>query len=169
MEVEIKFKLTNDVERRVEEIAKPVREVFQEDLYFNSPVVDFKKSDEALRIRRSHDVRITYKGPKIDSDTKTREEIEIVVDDYEKAVKILEKLGFKPIAFVKKHRRIYEIEDIKICIDKVEGLGKFLEIEIECDNVEIGKEKLFKIAKALGLKTDESIRESYLELLLKKN
>ena len=43
------------------------------DLYFNSPLRDFKESDEALRIRiKEEGARLTYKGPKLDKETKSR-------------------------------------------------------------------------------------------------
>ena len=57
------------------EVAAPQEEV---DLYFAHPVRDFAATDEALRLRqKGPQNRITYKGPKIDTTTKTRREIEL--------------------------------------------------------------------------------------------
>ena len=43
------------------------------DLYFAHPARDFSATDEALRIRRIGSTGcLTYKGPKIDTTTKTR-------------------------------------------------------------------------------------------------
>ncbi len=166
MEVEVKFKADESVEEKIKEIAKFVCEKFEEDLYFNSPVRDFRKSDEALRIRRDDEgVKITYKGPKIDKETKTREEVEIKVDDYEKAVELLSRLGFVTVRKVAKRRRIYSIEDVTICFDDVEGLGTFVEIEVKSDDLESAKRKVFEVAKRLGFDPSNSIRKSYLELL----
>jgi adenylate cyclase class 2 len=167
MEVEIKFKADKSVEDQIKKIAKLVCEKFEADLYFNSPMRDFRKTDEALRVRRdSEGVKITYKGPKIDAETKTREEIEIRVDDYDKAVELLKKLGFVPVGEVAKRRRIYVLDDVTICFDEVEGLGAFVEIETKSDQLESAKQKIFEVAKTLGFDPKNSIRKSYLELLL---
>ncbi len=168
MEVEIKFKADRGVEERIKRIADFVCEKVEEDVYFNSPVRDFRESDEALRIRRDGEgIRITYKGPKVDEETKTREEIEVKVDDYGKAIEIFNRLGFRAIRRVVKRRRIYRTGDVTICFDDVEGLGCFVEIEVKSDDVEGAKRRVFEVARALGFDPSESIRESYLELLIR--
>ncbi len=168
MEVEAKFPYREEVEERVREIAELIIEKYEQDVYFAHPCRDFAQTDEALRIRRdAEEVTVTYKGPKVDSETKSREEIKLKVDDFEAAREILEKLGFKAVAEVKKLRRIYGLGEAIICLDEVEGLGKYVEIEVEAENIEV-KEKVFQIAERLGYSRNESIRESYLELILQK-
>ena len=89
IEVEVKAKIENfeDMKKKLENLgAIKSKKEFQEDIYFNSPIVDFAKSDEALRIRTTKEnnntnIFITYKGPKIDSESKTREEIEIGIEN----------------------------------------------------------------------------------------
>ena len=54
IEVEVKAKIENfeDMKKKLENLgAIKSKKEFQEDIYFNSPIVDFAKSDEALRIR----------------------------------------------------------------------------------------------------------------------
>lgn len=173
MEVEVKFKAYDGVENRIKQIAEFVIEKLEEDLYFNHPCRDFKESDEALRVRKDKEgIKVTYKGAKVDKETKSREEIKLKVDDYDKAIKLFEKLGFKAVREVVKLRKIYRIGDAIICYDEVKGLGKFVEIEIEIEgkaNFEIAKQKVFEIAKQLGFDSKDSIRKSYLELLEEKN
>jgi len=122
------------------------------------------RTDEALRIRKSEKIVLTYKGPKVDRETKTREEIEVVVSDFEGTLEIFKRLGFNVVAKVSKVRKIYKLDDVKILVDSVDGLGDFVEIEIKSDDVEVAKKKIFEIARHLGLK--ESITKSYLEMLL---
>ena len=56
-------------------ISPPIDEV---DHYFAHPSLDFARTDQALRLRRRGETNlITYKGPKIDKTTKTRQEIEL--------------------------------------------------------------------------------------------
>uniref|UniRef100_A0A7C4W2S0 Class IV adenylate cyclase n=1 Tax=Geoglobus ahangari TaxID=113653 RepID=A0A7C4W2S0_9EURY len=167
MEVEAKFKVDNlsEIEERMGN-AEFVIEKVEEDAYFNHPCRDFRETDEALRIRRDIEgIKITYKGKKIDPETKTREEIKIKVDDFDKAFKLFEKLGFTLAGWVKKKRKIYRYGEALICLDHIEDLGSFVEIEIESDDVEKAKEKIFEIAEKLGLSREKIIRASYLEML----
>jgi len=56
------------------------------------------------------------------------------------------------------------MEDAIICIDEVEGLGKFLEIELTSEDI-LNKERLFEVAEMIGYSKSEAITESYLEML----
>jgi adenylate cyclase class 2 len=71
---------------------------------------------------------------------------------------------------VKKQRTKYSWEGVIIALDKVEGLGRFIEVEAE-DSGEY-KEQKRKVMSAMSkLGLQESIRSSYLELLeeMRKN
>jgi|Deesub1362A_J573_1020465.scaffolds.fasta_scaffold00405_24 adenylate cyclase class 2 len=172
LEIEAKFKLerVEDVEKKVKRIADFVIDKIEEDIYFNSEFRDFSKSDEAIRLRKDVEgVSLTYKGPKIDKDTKAREEIKVRIfpEDYERMIDILEKIGLKKFAKVRKRRKIYRKGNILICIDSLEGLGDFIEIEVEDLDLEKAKAEIFKLVKILGIEKAENIRKSYLELLIK--
>ena len=177
IEVEVKAKIENfeDMKKKLENLgAIKSKKEFQEDIYFNSPIVDFANTDEALRIRTTKEnektnIFITYKGPKIDSKSKTREEIEIKIEDSEKCSKIFQHLGFTKVRAVRKNRQYYKYENFEISLDDVEGLDPYMEIEIAlndgCDYNE-AQEKIFELFKKLGI-TDGFERTSYLELLEK--
>ncbi len=172
IEVEAKFPVKNisEVEEKVKEFAEFVIDKVEEDIYFKSPVRDFAVTDEALRVRKDVEgVVVTYKGAKLDSETKTREEVKARIDpgDYDKIIMILLKLGFEDFAVVKKRRKIYRYEDAVICLDSLE-IGDFIEIEVEGSDVEYGKRRIFEIASRLSIDKRESIRKSYLELILEK-
>ncbi|MDI9643398.1 MAG: class IV adenylate cyclase [Archaeoglobales archaeon] len=165
MEVEVKFKLKPGVEEKIMEIAEFLEEKEEFDVYFNHPCRDFAKTDEALRIRLEKKVKLTYKGPKVDSETKSREEVNVEVSGFEETLKLLEFLGFRKFRSVKKHRKIYKKGNAMICVDSVEGLGEYVEIEVEGGLQ--NKDEIFRIAEILGYSKKESIRLSYLEMLEK--
>jgi len=174
MEVEVKFRAENlkEVEEKARKMAEFVIEKVERDIYFNSPWRDFRESDEALRIRSDVEgIALTYKGKKVDSETKSREEIKIRVDSHEKMVLLLEKLGFIPVREVVKKRKIYRMGNVSICLDSVEGLGDFVEIEIEAEpsDFDAAKKRVFEIAKMLGFDASQSVRTSYLEMLEAKS
>lgn len=170
IEVEVKARAKKDTQEKVAALgAKPLKEENHHDLYFNSPLRDFKVSDEALRIRiKEEGARLTYKGPKLDRETKSRLEWTVRIDDPLQMEQILLALGFELSAEVRKRRTKYSFEDIVIALDEVEGLGSFLEAEAVGDdaNWEMQRERVLSILTRLGL--DEPIRSSYLELLEEK-
>ena len=177
IEVEVKAKIENfqDMEKKLENLgALKSKKEFQEDIYFNSPIVDFANTDEALRIRTTKEndnknIFITYKGPKIDSKSKTREEIEITIEDSEKCSRIFQRLGFTKVRTVRKDRQYYTYKNFEISLDDIEGLDPYMEIEIALDDGEDysdAQNKIFKLFSKLGI-DDGFERTSYLELLEK--
>lgn len=175
IEVELKGYADDEIFKRVRERFKFMRKEMHEDIYFQHPCRDFSKTDEALRIRikrfNGHfEGFLTYKGPKVDGESKTRKEIEVVISDIDTHIDLLRSLGFKDVLTVVKIREKYYAEKgVNIALDEVEGLGKFIEIEkLVMDEKSIEKEvnKLKNILKSLGVKKFE--RRSYLELLLEK-
>jgi len=179
LEVEMKFAGANfaDLERRLSEWgARADPPIDEADHYFNAPDRDFARTDEALRVRRIGTLNhVTYKGPKRDAQTKTRAEIEVALahgdEAADKFMEMLRCLGYRPVAVVHKSRRIYRTRRgdfaLEICLDDVEGLGKFAEVEIQApeENLEAARNTLLNAAAELGLTASE--RRSYLELLLK--
>jgi adenylate cyclase class 2 len=168
LEIEVKAKIDSITELEEKILKKGARfrkEVFEHDLYFNHPERDFKKTDEALRIRRVEDRSyLTYKGPKLDGITKTREEINVLVDNWESALAILRALGFTRVRSVEKKRRYFTLDNYRIMLDSLEGLGSFIEVE---KKGEYDAQELLDFLKGLGIKRSET--KSYLELLLEKN
>ncbi|WP_305063974.1 class IV adenylate cyclase [Methanococcoides sp.] len=169
IEIEVKVRAEHaPVKDRVIKLgAQKVRTEDHVDVYYNSPHRDFAKTDEALRLRSvDGGTRMTYKGKKLDEVSKTREEFETPVDGVA-ARGILNALGFFESGVVKKTRDIYKYDDITICFDNVEGLGEFVEVELVADSdVQGHREKLFGFLEMIGSKKEDSIRTSYLEMLM---
>ncbi len=166
LEIEIKAYCDDHyavIEKAVVLGARHGRSVREKDLYLNHPGRDFRKTDEALRLRQVDSaVVLTYKGPKLGTGTKTRREVEVAVDDFEKTLEILKLLGFIPSGTVEKERDIYKLGDIEICIDRVDGVGNFVELELMGTDRERVEQELFSLAGELGLSRFET--KSYLEL-----
>lgn len=166
LEVEIKAKVNKEViqKRLLMAGANFVREEQQRDTYYNHPCVDFKLKDEALRVRQVEDrLYLTFKGPKLDSETKTRNEIQVELQG--KIFSLLEALDFSPLRQVVKKRALFYLEGLKIFVDEVEKLGSFLEIEAE--SVE-EKDKMFRLIDKLGIENSTLTKKSYLELIMDK-
>ena len=170
MEIEVKV-LLPDVDRvktRVLELGgRDFGSSIQVDEYFSHPSRDFALTDEALRLRTENDLTvITYKGPKLDLETKTREEFEVSVANRATIASILDRLGFKSVIKISKRRQVYGLKGITVCFDSVKGLGDFIELEVDSDDVATGKRAIFSLMKEIGVTGSE--RRSYLELLMEK-
>ena len=173
IEVETKLKTYDmaHIEERVKELIGECKgEKTEIDLYFNHPNMQILSGGCALRVREAGGkYRLTYKGPKKDDVTTSREEIEIGIESAREMIKILDELGFYEICRVKKLRKTYLLEDLVITLDNVDDLGEFIEVEGKASNDEEFKEKkdeIFKLLEKLGLSTDAISQRSYLEMLL---
>ena len=146
-----------------------VREV---DVYYQGVDRDFRKTDEALRLRQEEGDRtacfLTYKGPKLDQVSCARQELEVAVSDPDTTAELLEALGLRPAFLVDKTRQTLRLEDVTLCLDQVAGLGPFLELELlveqEADRA-AAEARLLAILDDLGVERHRLSRSSYLELL----
>ncbi|MDF9746550.1 class IV adenylate cyclase [Natrinema salsiterrestre] len=176
-EVEVKVPAALEAVRdRLEDRgATPLGNVVQVDTYYDAPHREFAETDEALRIRSespeddSDETRVTYKGPLLDDESKSREEVETAVADREKFAAILANLGFDPAATVRKERDRFALEGYTITLDSVDDVGEYVEVETEVETeseLEAAREGAYDVLERLGLDPDDQIRTSYLGLLL---
>lgn len=181
IEVEIKIPLTNRNElEEMLESSKFVkgRRIREADTYFNSDYYNLRKMDQALRVRCCENLLtgevetlITYKGPKMDEVSMTRKELETEVGDASICIEMIQALGFYIISNVDKIRQYYHRNNVALCLDQVDGLGDFLELEILAENEsdkEQALDQLYDILSELGLKKEDTIQTSYLAMLCNK-
>ena len=194
IEVEIKVKISdpNLTRKKFEDINGVYKlSLHHEDIYFNMPngLRDFKQTDEALRLRKSIEFNrdnkalaqkinyfITYKGKKMDKTTKTREEIEVKINEIEEMKNLLKLLGFREVFTVFKERELYEFlfkaVRIEALIDYLPILKQhFVEVELMTEfyeDIKKSRKILFQFLGKFGIKKEESIRKSYLELIAEK-
>ena len=155
------------------------RSLIEKDTYFDGGINGIRKSGEALRVRQSIHCdtgekisEINFKGKKMDSVSMSRPEYETTVGDGEIAGKIFEAAGFFPVKpMVVKKREMLVFGEMRACLDEVEGLGTFLELEIMAED-ESSKasalEKIERILKELGHGMEETTRVSYLTQLQRR-
>jgi adenylate cyclase class 2 len=177
VEVKVPAHLATVADRLADLGAELTGTVVQEDTYYDAPHRDFAATDEALRVRRetrdgTTTARMTYKGPLVDDESKTREEVETGVDDGYEADSVFRNLGFEPVATVRKDRRFYSYDGYTVTLDAVEDVGEFLEVETEVDteaDVAEAREGAYEVLRDLGLDPADQRRTSYLGLLLENS
>lgn len=100
-------------------------------------------------------------------------EYETVVGDLFALKKIFELLDFKEIVRVCKVRNSWIYDDVEICIDEVENLGTFIELEIlhkvEEGQISFIQEKFGKILKSIAAEVGKRDRRGYPYMILEKN
>jgi adenylate cyclase class 2 len=175
-EIEVKVRADHDPvrDRLRARDAERVGQVRQADTYYDHPARSFATTDEALRIRREKPAdgdpatRLTYKGPLVESASKTREEIETNVGDADAFDAILLELGFEPAPEVSKERELFTLEGYTVALDTVDRVGSFVEIERQGTGAEIEtlREGARNLLRDLGLDPTDHVRTSYLELVL---
>jgi adenylate cyclase class 2 len=155
--------------------ARPGARQDEADHYFNAPDRDFARTDEVFRLRRiGAENWLTYKGPKQQASVKVRTELEVPLTPGDEAAadmtRLLKHLGYRPVAVVRKHRRMYHFDRggfaLTVCLDDVDELGRFTEVEILApeDRRDAARDVVGEVASGLGLGAAE--RRSYLGLLL---
>jgi adenylate cyclase class 2 len=175
---EVEVKVPADVDRvadRLDDIdADHVDSVEQIDTYYDAPHREFAETDEALRIRAERHAddettKVTYKGPLVETESKSREEFETAVAERDALEGILSGLGFEPAATVRKDRERYAVAEFIVTLDTVEDVGEFVEVETDVETeaeVEAAREGANELLERLGLDPEDGIRTSYLGLLL---
>jgi adenylate cyclase class 2 len=148
------------------------------DHYFNAPDRDFARTGEAFRLRRAGAKScLTYKGPRRAEHVKIRTEIEVPIGEGDQTAldmeRVLVHLGYRPVAVVRKRRRTYWLKrgafDVAICLDDVEGIGRFAEVEVLApeDQLAQARSVMTDVATSLGLSDVEP--RSYLTMLLERH
>lgn len=147
-EVEVKI-LEIDVEKTKQKLESlgavkkfdgPVKSVYY--------ILDDKR---LLRIRKLGEKTIvTYKKQLPAVETKTAEEHETRVDDFDKVKKIFDALGYRAKDLDEKYRVSYSLDDASIEIDSREGVPSFLEIEAQTEK------KLKEIVEKLGFRMEDT-------------
>ena len=112
---------------------------------------------------------LTLKQPKSNEQDAIEHETE--VKDADEAREILQHMGLHEAVQVQKTRRKTNYNGWEICLDDVEGLGSFIEVEKIADNpdVEVIQNELFEFLKGLGIKSEERVTNGYDTLVYRKN
>ncbi len=158
-ETEVKFYVRElkTIEARLQDLGALLIQprTFEKNIRFDVSERSLSKANRVLRLRMDDKARLTYKGPSERvRGALTRQEIELVVDDFNQTASLLEALGYGPIFIYEKYRTTYEFNSTRIMLDEL-PYGNF--VEIESYDVTI----IRNIASTFGLVWDRSVPTSY--------
>ena len=135
LETEAKFYVA-DLDRirsRLEELgARLIQErVLETNIRFDLPGAPLRAQGGVLRLRHDTSTKFTYKSASTkEQGVLSREEIEFEVEDFEKAKRFLEALGYQKLVYYEKYRTTYEWNNAFVMLDEL-PYGNFVEIEGE--------------------------------------
>jgi adenylate cyclase class 2 len=145
--------------------------IIQDDYIYNQKGVDLRKGSQGtpvLRVRKQGE-RIIFTLKKDRSNELDCIEKEIDVTDENTLKEIIELLGFEKTVEVHKKRQKCKFNEYEICLDEVEGLGSFIEVEkmSDEDGGKVQKE-LFDFLKKLGVSEENRILVGYDTMIWQK-
>lgn len=178
IEKECRYQVNDMIIEKIEKIATVI-EGNQEQIDVTLGYVGF----ESL-YKYGYVCRTRKKGEKVwmEIKNKTEEghfiETKVPIDNFNDGIKLFEAIGMKPYMFMKRKREILEYKGLKIFIDDVDILGKFVEIEFQdIDNKEVityflnmvginsEKQPLYGDIIAKRLNEDSAFKEQYTKRL----
>jgi adenylate cyclase, class 2 len=166
-EIEIKAKIQNldALISKLEEMGCVLSEpIIQDDYIFNQKGVDLKNhghNTPVLRIREQGD-RIIFTLKKNRNNELDCIEKETDVCDRNALKDIIELLGFEQTIEVHKKRRKGSYGDYEICLDEVQELGSFIEVEkMSEEDGEKVQNELFEFLKKLDVHKEDRVLIGY--------
>lgn len=164
-EIEAKFRVESHepLRRRLIELnATRLSSGCQRDAIFDRTDGSLRAAGCGLRIRTSTvggtgslTTTLTFKGPVVDGPYKSREELNVAVDDADTTAQLLMGLGFRRILLYEKRRESWQLDRCRVELDEPPRIGLFVEIEGPDETaIRVVQEKL-------GLGKQPVMRSSY--------
>ena len=172
MSVEIEAKMSvpslDAVRLKLESLAAhPIGEFFELNSFFDTEDRSLLAADQGLRLRVNRDAHVgteqyvlTFKGPRLHGQLKSREERELSVGNAKDAERFLGALGYQRVLAFEKRRHKWKYNGCTIELDELPHIGLFVEIEGPDEAT------IFQVRDALGLGKTPIIKTSYIAMLM---
>lgn len=147
----------------------------QEDIIFERRLTNIAEecngSEPVFRIRKlDNEYILTMK--QLEADKNTAEELEVSISNVETMEQILFRLGYIRVCRLKKRRKTTVYQEYTICLDEVEELGTFLEIEkLSPDSTQKYEvyAGIMNLLKEWKIDEADIENEKYYQLLMRQN
>ncbi len=178
-EIEVKAKVSSfqSVREQLEKLgcifSEPIRQEDDVFVNFDGDFTQLKLGENFLRIRRENKVgktRILFTLKQSQTNELDCIEKETEITDAEQFEGALILMGYHKAISVHKNRVKTKYKDMEICLDEVDHLGSFIEVEKitegEGDTVQ---EELFNFLETLGVKREDRVINGYDTLMYRHN
>jgi len=159
VEIEVKFYVISleDIAAKIIDLGgKLVQErIFEKNLRFDTADQKLRNLRQVLRLRQDKENILTFKGAaETGKQVSIRQEIEVLVDDFDTTRTLLEGLGYEVVMEYEKYRTTYSLLNTLVVLDEL-PYGKFIEIEGPDGN------SIQKVARNLNLNWKLRVMTSY--------
>ena len=166
-EVEIKAKapdadaLKRKLEEKGCEFSEPAVQKDRIYLHEDTSFPEITRGTVILRIRETKGKHILTLKKQLGNELDNIER-EVTVDDPDQAEDILTHMDYREAVRVRKTRTTCSYKDMEICIDEVDRLGTFIEVEkmTEEDSATV-QEELFSFLETLGVRKEDQVHKGY--------
>jgi adenylate cyclase class 2 len=147
----------------------PIRQEDRVFVHVNDPF-PVKLGTNVLRIRKNGSTSLAAGGEKVIftfkrplSNFLDKLEHEVTVSDAGEMEEIVKALDYHEVSFVKKIRRRTKYKDYEICVDMVDILGSFVEMEKIADDMDSEKiqDEMFSLLLSFGVKKEDRVMVGY--------
>ena len=138
--------------------------VSQDDKTYETTIPYNDPAWNIFRIRRQDNRLILTMKHKASTRSRDNYEYETAVENEVEVVKMLERLGYTFGIGIKKKRRIAKYNDLELCLDEIEQLGIFVEVEKLASNkadVDAIQAELWMLLTKLGVQATERVYKGY--------
>lgn len=169
MEVEIRAKINNKgiIESKLKELGAELKGTKELKDYYFGDLKLYEKIGHSFWIRlrvKGNKITLAYKGP-----TETDgiyEEYEQEMQDEKTALQIISKIGLDNPITINKTRTSYQLANINIEIDDIEGKGTYLELETISEDVD--KTLLREFLDKLGIPPENRFEKGFITIFLQE-
>lgn len=171
-EIEIKARVSDEKALRKKLTQMGIRlsdPIKQCDKVFGVPGAIAGAKSNWLRIRTQNDKTYIFNLKRSISGQLDSIEHETEITNAIEMENIIFELGFEPYSDITKTRQTAKLGEVEICLDIVEGLGVFVELEKLCEHNEDPekiKAELWKIFESFGINRSDEVTEGY-DVMLK--
>ena len=174
-EIEVKARLRNKIDFLAAAdklgiaFGQPIAQddtTYEADLSYDDP------NWNLFRLRKQSGKLILTMKHKASSRSRDNYEYETLVENESEVVKMLERLGYKFGVEINKKRRIAKYNDLELCLDEIEHLGNFVEVEkLAGDDADVDavQNELWILLAQLGIHQDDRIHQGYDTLMRQFN
>lgn len=171
-EIELKAWVDDEdgVRRRLGEIGRFVGAETKEDVYLASAPGPSGEERPRIRLRSdAHGHEITVKAKRIERGVETSREITVAIDDPAAFLDLAAEIGYRPILRKRKRSEVWEVDGVRAELNRVDGLGTFLEIEVQRPSPDpAARGLLFAVLHRAGVGEDRVEPKPYQVLLAER-
>jgi adenylate cyclase class 2 len=138
--------------------------VVHEDTTYESTMAYDDPQWNIFRIRKQGDKTILTMKYKASLRSRDNHERETIVEDAGQVADMLERVGYSLGVYLRKSRRTAHYNGLELCLDEIEGLGTFVEVEKlagENADVDAVQTQLWNLLQELGIKPDDRVHKGY--------